>query len=199
MSTRSQLLCLILIGLGLAAATSHWRRPAPAQVESKAQKYLYCPVCGLEMTMPADVDQKHSFCPHCGVDHPMQVSTFSRTNGELPTPPANRLLIAAMFGVPVALAVGVYTLGRARNPGLPEADGDLFRFECPRCGHVIASNSYRKGSTAVCPACAEMFVATTRLATDLTDERIEKAQEFEDGLRNALRTNKPERRRPRNP
>ena len=29
---------------------------------------------------------------------------------------------------------------------------------CPGCGHGVSTASFRLGSTAVCPACTEMFV-----------------------------------------
>jgi transcription elongation factor Elf1 len=189
MSTRMQLLCLILIGLTLAAATSHLRRRAPRREAEPGQQYAYCPECGLELTITPGADRKHNFCPHCGVDHPMQVNGFSRTNGEAPVLGPNRLLVAAIFGVPAALAVGVYSLSRKR--GQPkQADGEeVFQFSCPSCGHTIASNSYRKGSTAVCPACAELFVVAGSSPEDGLD-RSDEEHELEDGLRSKLRNKK---------
>jgi transcription elongation factor Elf1 len=192
-----QLLCLVLFGLGLAAATYHLRQPTPVRRTGVAQRYWYCPECGLELALPAEADPKQKYCPHCGPNKPMQVNSFSRTNGEAPSLPTNRWFVGAMFGIPVALAVGLYAVSRARG-GVqnPESDREAFQFDCPGCGHTIISNSYRKGSTAVCPACAELFVVTKSIANESAVDRSDKARDLEDQMRSTLRKKSSKGRKP---
>jgi predicted RNA-binding Zn-ribbon protein involved in translation (DUF1610 family) len=198
MSTRMQFLCLVLAGLFLAAATSHLRRPVAQKNTATAQHYAYCSECGLEMTVPSELEQKKTFCPHCGVDHPMQISTHSQTNGEGPVSRTNWPFVATVFAVPTALAIGVYSLSRARRRGGSVAEEDVYEFTCPGCGHTMASKSYRKGSTAVCPACAELFVVGSSDAEGIASDRPDEQRELEDGLRNKLRKKKTSRsRKPR--
>jgi transcription elongation factor Elf1 len=200
MSTRMQLLCLVLVGLTLAAATSHLRGPVVRREASGTQKYLYCPECGLEMTAPAEAAEgKQTFCPHCGLTHPMQVSSSSRTNGDGPGSQTSWLFVGLMFGVPAALAIGVYGLSRSREQQqVPTAEDDGIEFSCPGCGHTMASKSYRKGSTVVCPICAELFVVTgsDRAGTEM--DRADQQRDLEAGLRSKLRKKRPGKpRRPR--
>jgi DNA-directed RNA polymerase subunit RPC12/RpoP len=182
-----QLLCLVLFGLLLAAATSHLRRPPPLE-QAKGQRYWYCAECGLEMTIPADRADKPIACPHCGPGKQMAVHSFSINNGERPALALNRPFLALIFGVPILLAVGLYAANRARRQKpRTDADQEVFRFRCPACSHEIESNSYRKGSTAVCPACAELFVVTKAVSDPEDLVESEQAQELEDGIRSKLR------------
>jgi uncharacterized paraquat-inducible protein A len=197
MSTRMQLLCLILVSLAVAAATAHLRQPARKLETRSGQRFLYCPECELEIAVPAEMEPKQTFCPHCGVTKPMQINSYSRTNGAAPPLPNNRLLMAAMFGVPAALLLGLYSLSRKRPSRQASGADEVFQFSCPGCHHTMASNSYRKGSTAVCPVCAELFVVTGSDKSDATVDRPDEERDLEDGLRSRLRKKKP--RRPRRP
>jgi transcription elongation factor Elf1 len=200
MSTRMQLLCLVLVGLTLAAATSHLRHAPPPRETSGTQKYLYCPECGLEMTAHREAAEgKQTACPHCGVKHPMQVSSYSRTDGGGPRLQTSWLFVGLMFGVPAALAVGVYSVSRARARLPQDEADDVFQFSCPGCGHAMASNSYRKGSTAVCPVCAELFVVTGSDTAAKAIDRSDQERDLEDGLRSKLRKKKPGKPRPPRP
>jgi uncharacterized paraquat-inducible protein A len=197
MSTRMQLLCVVLIGLSLAGATSHLRRPEPTRMNDGSQHYVYCPECGLEMTIPPEMERKQTFCPHCGPGKQLEINSYSRTNGEAPLP-TNRLLVAALFGVPCILLFGVYLLGRKREGQKPTDVEEVFRFACPGCGHEIASNAYREGSTAVCPACAEMFVVPNSAASDRLADRPEATGDLKDEVKSSpRRTLSGTRRRPR--
>jgi predicted RNA-binding Zn-ribbon protein involved in translation (DUF1610 family) len=147
------------------------------------------------MTCPPELEQTKNFCPHCGNGKRMEVTTYSRNNGEAPPLSTNRVLIATLFGVPAALLIGLYSFSQARKGSTLSSDEDVFRFKCPGCGHAMASNSYRKGSTAVCPVCAELFVVTDPEASKSGTTREDKARDYEDGLRSILRKKSPGKRR----
>ena len=106
--------------------------------------------------------------------------------------------MAAMFAVPAALAIGVYSLSRVKRQPKQVDGEDVFEFSCPGCGHTMTSNSYRKGSTAVCPVCAELFVVTGSQEEEGQMDRSDEEHELEEGLRAKLRKKKPGRmRKPR--
>jgi uncharacterized paraquat-inducible protein A len=185
-----QLLCVVLVGLTLAALTSQWRRPTVQREQAQHQRYAYCPECGLELTLPIDGSQKPMTCPHCGPAKQMEINSFSRTNGEGPAIPLNRPLLVALFAVPIGLAITFYAVSARRQKRSLDADSELFRFKCPGCGHIMESMTYRQGSTAVCPACAELFVVTKADGDASSSARTDKAKDLEDGIRSALRKKK---------
>jgi hypothetical protein len=129
----------------------------------------------------------------------MQVSSSSRTSGDGPVPQTSWLFVGLMFGIPTALAIGVYRLSRrSRGQQVPTAEDDGIQFSCPGCGHEMASRSYRKGSTVVCPICAELFVVTGSDRPGTAMDRSDQQRDLEAGLRSKLRKKKPGKpRRPR--
>lgn len=185
MSTRTQ-----LVGLALAAfamATVQWctRRPAAKPtVAAATQFFAHCAACGLEMTCPSERADDPPPCPHCGTGRRMEINTFSRNNGETPAVPLNRRLLATAFGVPAALAVGVYYLGRrAKERQSSEGEEEVCRFKCPGCGHGMTSTTYRRGSTAICPACAEVFVVASLDGQETADRNGQESHRHEDRVR----------------
>ncbi len=158
MKKRLGLLCLGFVVLSVATYLTRGRRHEPPPAGGQPQHYLYCAECGLEMTCAPGQEGERTFCPHCGVTHPMQLTTYSRNQGEGPRPPLNRLFLAMAFGVPTALAVAIYLLRRPPPHSAEPAEDEPLRFACPNCGHQIASRAFRAGSIAVCPECAEQFV-----------------------------------------
>jgi hypothetical protein len=200
MSTRTQLLCLAVAALIMASIQWYFRRPAagPLPSASVAQFYVYCPQCGLEMTCPAEQADKPPFCPHCGKERRMQVSTVPHASREMAGTPPNWLLVAAAFGVPISLAIGVYVLGRSGQPLEVSETEEAYHFKCPGCGHSMTSRSYRRGSTAVCPVCSELFVVTGAEGPTTESTRREDSSELEAGMRSRLRKQtRDKRRRPR--
>jgi predicted RNA-binding Zn-ribbon protein involved in translation (DUF1610 family) len=155
---RLGLLCLGFVVLSVATYLTRGRRLEPPPAGGQPQHYLYCAECGLEMTCAPGQDAERTFCPHCGVTHKMELTTYSRNQGEGPRQPLNRLLLVVAFGVPTALAVAIYLKSRTRERTEKPAEGEPLRFACPNCGHQLASRAFRAGSTAVCPECAEQFV-----------------------------------------
>jgi transcription elongation factor Elf1 len=155
---RVGILCLGFVGLAIATTLTRSRRDEPPPLTSEAQRYLYCPECGLEMTCPPEYAGRVTFCPHCGISKKMEVNSFSHGAGEAPRSPPNRALLAVAFGVPVALAAAVYATGRLRAAREHTPEGDGRRLACPGCGHKMTAKVFSPGSTAVCPACAEQFV-----------------------------------------
>jgi predicted RNA-binding Zn-ribbon protein involved in translation (DUF1610 family) len=195
MSARTQLFCVILFGLALAAATSRFRHPYPAPASEDGQCFLYCSECGLEMTYPGEMRQRQVSCPHCGIAKKMQESSYSRTNGHAPPLPTNWLVMAGVFAVPVGLATGLFVLRRRQELQTPLPDAEASRFSCPGCGHEIASKSYSIGSTAVCPACAEVFVVADPSATIVREDGADSAGDFEDEIRPSRRRETSRRRK----
>ena len=117
----------------------------------------------------------------------MQVSTVPRGSREASATPINWLIVAAAFGIPTSLAIGVYLLGRSGQPVIVSETEEAYRFKCPGCGHGMSSTSYRKGSTAVCPVCSELFVVTGVDTPKSEDHRREESSDLEAGLRSKLR------------
>jgi rubrerythrin len=198
MSTRVQLICLAFLALAMAAIQWQFRRSSPPPTAGAAKYYLYCPECGLEMTWPEEHIENPPFCPHCGAGKQMQLSTFSRNDGQAPAVAPNRYFVAAAFGLPIALAVGVYWLGRERKRRRPAEPDEVLEFKCPGCGHAMASAAYRRGSTAVCPVCSELFVVTASDESVSAEGRWDESREMEAHLRSSLRKKpRTKRRRPR--
>ncbi len=199
MSTRVQLISLAFLALAMAAIQWQFRHPAARTPVAGASKYyLYCPECGLEMTWPEERVDKLPPCPHCGLEKPMQLSTISRNNGDMPAVTPNRLFVASAFGVPMLLAVAVYWFGRGRRPVESDEPDEVLSFKCPSCGHAMTSASFRRGSTAVCPVCSELFIVTSAEEAKSDERRWQESRDLEDNLRSSLRK-KPQtkRRRPR--
>jgi uncharacterized paraquat-inducible protein A len=200
MSRRTQLICLAVTALIMAGVQWYFRPPAEVPLPSAAvaQFYVYCPKCGLEMTCPAEQAEKPPFCPHCGPSRPMQVSTVSRGSAQASATPTNWFIVAAALGIPITLAICVYLLGRPGQPVIVSQADEAYRFNCPGCGHEMSSTSYRKGSTAVCPVCSELFVVTGTDTPKTEDRRREESSDLEAGLRSRLRKqSRDKRRRPR--
>jgi hypothetical protein len=145
---------VVLSGLTIHSA---FRRAKPLPPGEKAQMYLYCPECGLEMTCPPGDEDKATFCPHCGVTRRMEVHSYSFSGGG-PGFRASRLVLAVGFGVPIALSVAVYLLGRRQASRGQAAVVKHGKIACPFCGHKLSAAPFGSGSTAVCPVCTERFV-----------------------------------------
>jgi hypothetical protein len=121
------------------------------------QWYLYCAECGLEMTCPPEFEDRPINCPHC-LKRRMEVTARSRADGAGLRTGANGAVLAVVVGVPLALAVAVYAVGRVRAGREQGPEGEARRVSCPVCGHKLRSNVFGPGATAVCPVCAEQFV-----------------------------------------
>jgi hypothetical protein len=113
--------------------------------------------------------------------------------------PTNWLIVAAAFGIPISLAIGVYVLGRSGQPLVVSEAEETYHFKCPGCGHSMSSKSYRRGSTAVCPVCSELFVVTGTEGPTTESKRREDSSELEAGMRSRLRKQTRDKRRPPRP
>jgi uncharacterized paraquat-inducible protein A len=145
---------VVLLGLTIHSAL---RRAERLRAVEKPQMYLYCPECGLEMTCPPGAEDKAAFCPHCGMTRRMEVHSYS-VNGGGPGFRANRLVLAVAIGVPIALGVAIYLLGRRQASRGQATVVKHGKIACPFCGHKLSAAPFGPGSTAVCPVCTERFV-----------------------------------------